>query len=136
MYDKSYQLNSPSCIAEAVEDDLIVINLLSGKYYNLRGAAAQAWRAMMSGVTPQQLLDANNWTEPQTQAFDQFLQLLVTESLMTAHGQINSSALAVTILLADHAATFEVDVFTDMEEMLRLDPIHDADTNIGWPNKP
>ena len=136
MYDVSYRLNSPNCIAEAVEDDLIVINLFSGKYYNMRGAAALAWESLLNGTTPSQLLSVNNWTESQTQAFGQFLQLLVDESLIVEQTKAGSPELPMVILISDDPTPFQVDVFTDMEEMLRLDPIHEADSNIGWPHKP
>jgi hypothetical protein len=136
MYDVSYRLNSPNCIAEAVEDDLIVINLFSGKYYNMRGTAALAWESLINGSTPRQLLSANDWSNSQTQAFDQFLQLLVGENLIVEQTQAVSPESLMVILISDESSPFQVDVFTDMEEMLRLDPIHEADSNIGWPHKP
>jgi len=135
MYEISYQLNSPNCIAEAVEDDLIVINLFSGKYYNMQGAAVHAWHALLNGAKPSQLLNANDWTEAEEQAFRHFLQLLVDESLIVAHARTINTELPLTILINDETSSFKVEVFTDMEEMLKLDPIHDADADIGWPHK-
>lgn len=136
MYDVSYRLNAPTCIAEAVDDDLIVINLVNGKYYNMRGSSALAWEALLEGCTPNQLLRANQWTDAETQAFGAFVQLLVDESLMVEHGPAGESASSVSIVLSEDPAPFQMDVFTDMEEMLRLDPVHEVDANVGWPHKP
>lgn len=136
MLDNSYRLNEPSCIAEAVEDDLIVINLISGRYYNMRQQTVTIWQALAQGVTPATLLNANAWSSDQQKQFEQHVSFLIQEQLLVLVPDSTSQGDAPQIELDGQTNPFHVDVFTDMEEMLRLDPIHDANADTGWPHKP
>jgi hypothetical protein len=130
-----YRLNTPWCIAEAIEDDLIIINLATGRYYNMRQQSVSCWGALAQGVTPAELLVANTWDADQTSRFKNFLQYLLDEQLLVQQEVVVKSVEAPRIELIGDTQTFLVDVFTDMQEMLLLDPIHDASKNAGWPNK-
>jgi hypothetical protein len=135
MLEERFQLNAPACIAEAVEDDLIVINLHSGRYYNMRGETVFGWQALIQGVTPGELLSANTWDSGQTERFKGFVQYLIDEQLLVPQEARTCKVTAPYIELGGGTEPFLVDVFTDMEEMLLLDPIHDASVAAGWPHK-
>ena len=135
MLETSYQLNAPACIAEAVENDLIIINLSSGRYYNMRHETVVVWQALTQGVTPANLLQFNDWDAQLQERFKAHLQFLLDEALLVPHDELMAAADAPRIELAGADNPFHVDVFTDMQEMLLLDPIHDADANVGWPHK-
>lgn len=135
MLGHCYRLNAPSCIAEAVEDDLIVIHLATGRYYNMRGQSVMVWNALVGGVEPQALLAANAWQAPQNQRFEEHVGFLVQEGLLVPSSSESEAANAPIIDLDGSEDPFQVDVFTDMEEMLRLDPIHDANADVGWPQR-
>lgn len=131
----SYRLNSPACIAEAVENDLIIINLSSGRYYNIRHETVAVWQALTQGVTPVNLLQANEWDVQLQERFKAHIQFLLDDALLVPDNELLAAVDAPRIDLADADNPFHVDVFTDMQEMLLLDPIHDADANVGWPHK-
>ena len=135
MLKKSYRLNSPSCIAEAVDGDLIVINLASGRYYNMRHETVSVWNALTSGVSPSDLILGNTWNNVQQLNFQKHVQFLLNEQLIVALSNLTIGLKTPEILINEVGESFHVDVFTDMEEMLRLDPIHDASADTGWPNK-
>jgi hypothetical protein len=135
MLEKSYKLNSPSCIAEAVDGDLIVINLASGRYYNMHHETVFAWNALTSGISPSDLILGNTWNNAQQLNFQKYVQFLLNEQLIVALSGQTLGLKAPEILINEVGESFYVDVFTDMEEMLKLDPIHDANADTGWPNK-
>lgn len=135
MLEKRFKFNAPACIAEAVENDLIVINLHSGRYYNMRGETVASWQALTQGVTPAELLGANTWNSGQTERFKGFVQHLLDEQLLVPQEAPTDKVTAPYIELGGGTEPFHVDVFTDMEEMLLLDPIHDASVDSGWPHK-
>jgi hypothetical protein len=135
MLEISYRLNSPSCIAEAVDDDLIVINLATGRYYNMRHETVACWQALIQGITPAALLAGNTWEIMQVTRFKDFVTYLVDEQLLVQQQSLPDNAMAPNIELGMRNDPFMIDVFTDMEEMLLLDPIHDASTDAGWPHK-
>jgi hypothetical protein len=131
----TYKMNAPACIAEAVEDDLIVINLNTGRYYNMRHETVATWRALTQGVAPEQLIAANNWSADQTSRFKAHVQHLLDEQILVPSVEQIEVPAAPCIEINHAHEPFQVDVFTDMEEMLLLDPIHDASTDAGWPHK-
>lgn len=135
MLDMVYRMNAPTCISEAVEDDLILINLGTGLYYNMRQESAQAWQALAQGVRPSDLIAANAWNETQRARFQEHLQYLLNEQLLVSSPDSGHQVEAPQIDLTDVEDPFQADVFTDMREMLLLDPIHDASANLGWPHK-
>jgi len=135
LLNSSYKINAPDCICEEVEGDLIVINLLSGRYYNMRGASVIAWNAIIAGVAPSQLIKASDLTAEQLIAFEHYTGVLVKEELIVTTEQESTKVDVLPLIIHDEASPFQVDIFSDMEEMLRLDPIHEADANLGWPHK-
>ena len=135
MIDFSYKLNAPSCIAEAVEDDLIVINLTTGRYYNMRRETAACWQALTEGFAPADILAASVWDGEQRARFTRFVQQLVDEQLLVVASEPAPAVGAPNIECKAGHEPFHVDVFTDMEEMLLLDPVHDASVDTGWPHK-
>lgn len=135
MLDNQYRLNAPSCIGEAIEDDLIVINLGTGRYYNIRNEGVAIWQALTQGVTSSALIAANDWTDQQIHLFKEYVRFLVEEQLLVALPAMIEAPPTPCIELHHADKPFQVDVFTDMEEMLLLDPIHDASADAGWPQK-
>lgn len=135
MLGQRFKLNTLACIAEAVENDLIVINLHSGRYYNMRGETVASWQALIRGVAPGELISANTWDSSQIEHFKGFVQYIIDENLLVPQEAPTAQMAAPHIELGGGAEPFLVDVFTDMEEMLMLDPIHDASVDSGWPHK-
>lgn len=137
MHNTHFRLNAPNCISEEIEGDLIVINLSTGRYYNMRGISVKLWQALANGASPSSIIAANNWSMAQQSSMLRFLESLLEEGLLTKNDtpaqHIAPEVLTISILEDD---PFKMDVFTDMEEILGLDPIHEADTkDAGWPTK-
>lgn len=137
MHNSHFRLNAPNCISEEIEGDLIVINLSTGRYYNMRGISVKLWQALVNGASPSSIITANNWSVIQQSSMLRFLESLMEEGLLvkndTPAQHVAQEVLFISILEDD---LFQMDVFSDMEEILGLDPIHEADIkDAGWPNK-
>lgn len=131
-----YQLNSPPCIAELVDGEYVVINLDSGKYYNIVGLGAQVFQYLTLGVSVSALLSAMSEDSSFSLQLDQFISQAVDEGLLKAALIDETSELPKPVL--DNALgieTLAINVYTDMQELLVLDPIHEVDEAQGWPNK-
>jgi hypothetical protein len=137
MLNTSYCLNAPNCISEEIEGDLIVINLSTGRYYNMRGPSVRLWQMLAEGILPSLISEANKWNATQLSLMIRFLESLIEEGLLVkndAQAQYVAPEGLLIQTLDDNS--FHMDVFTDMEEILGLDPIHEADTtDAGWPTK-
>ena len=136
-----YELNNPPMIAELVEGEVIAIDLERGSYYSLLGAAAQVWGAIVAGGSAEEILAA---VVPAPGAgslagsLEGFLNALLAEELIRPAARSNPAAqsrpaAAVAPLAPWPAEALRFDRFTDMQDLLTLDPIHEVDEEAGWP---
>ena len=133
-----YQINEPDVTAETFEEEVIVINLANGRYHSLRGSGSWLWRALSAGLSPrdavQRLLAAGDATPDAAERAAEFIDRLVTEELLVAAAD---QAPAMTADVPPPAAFLAplIETFTDMENLLAIDPIHEVDVQ-GWPHTP
>jgi len=131
-----YELNNPPMIAELVEGEVIAIDLERGSYYSLLGPAAQVWGAIVAGRSAQEILAAvapASATASLAGSLSGFLETLLAEQLIRrAPGSLAPSA-PIESLAPWPADALRFERFTDMQDLLVLDPIHEVDEEAGWP---
>jgi hypothetical protein len=127
-----YRINSSGVIHETIDDEVVIINLDKGHYYSLDGCGAWIWRALVAGLSPAAIVDAFAGDQG---AIGSGLSELIAE--LEAEGLIvTADAGDVTVELEAPTAPFEavkLQRYSDMEELLLLDPIHEVDEQ-GWPH--
>jgi hypothetical protein len=131
-----YELNNPPMIAELVEGEVIAIDLDRGSYYSLVGPAAEVWSALIAGRSGQEILAAANTALDQGPAanLQGFVESLLAEQLIrraAPQGGAPGTPLAPIAPWPGDCLRFER--FTDMQDLLILDPIHEVDDEAGWP---
>jgi len=129
-------------IHETVDGETMIVRLDSGNYYSLNGPGGRVWAFIEQGMSGTQIIAEfagrsgidRNVAEEQMQLF---FDSLIKEGLILQNG--NSSD-AKTIYQSDNIElctnSFEpplLSKYTDMQELLILDPIHDI-SEAGWPN--
>ena len=133
-----YELADPSMISARVFDDEIVIaNFSTGIYYSLRFAAAEIWLGLMAGVPADRVVQAiapHCKVAPQefADAAATLIRTLEEEKLIAPASRTSDEGWHARL----HNGTFEpptIERFTDMEDLLLLDPIHDVGKT-GWPD--
>jgi hypothetical protein len=140
------RLNSPNVISETIEDETIIINLLTGTYYSLRGSGAEIWAAIQAGSSEEQLVeelveryDADR--ETIASAVEDVIEELRSEELVVVDSETErSAALASNTRLNGKAgaATSQfvlpsIEKYTDMQDIILLDPVHEVGEQ-GWPH--
>lgn len=138
-----YRLNSPDVVQEELEGEVIVVHLVSGSYYSLTKSGADVWKRLISGQTAAAIVDQLTELTDGTRsvigpAVDQFVADLVAEQLLVpaAPGTAGLSLAAGTT--PGERSPFEAprfEKFTDMQELLLVDPIHEV-AEAGWPLQP
>jgi hypothetical protein len=146
--DARLTLQAPHVIHEAIDGEVVVINLATGTYYSLRGSAAEAWELIQrpDGVVLGQLVAtlAARFDAPPSDlraALEPFLADLGEEGLVSWANDAASSGTGVELVAAsnghaDPAGGFEpprLEKFTDMQELVLLDPVHEVGES-GWPH--
>ena len=139
-----FQVNSPKIVSETIDGEVIVVNIDRGYYYSLLKTGADLWSCIEGHLDSQRMIQEigkkyDGSIEEITAAVDEFLDKLQHEDLIIANtiiitpGAINHQESAT----GNEKPKFEkpiLEKFTDMEDLLLLDPIHEIDVDAGWPN--
>lgn len=123
-----YRINSPKVIHQIFETEVVVVNLETGSYYSVEGAGIDIWRALEAGGSEHEIFEH--------EAARNFLGELADEALIVAAEEISVPQPAI---LASMPRDVSLDPprlrkFTDMRDLLLLDPIHELD-DAGWPQR-
>jgi coenzyme PQQ synthesis protein D (PqqD) len=138
--DRSFK-QTPSTVHETFVDETVVMNLGSGCYYSLCGTSSVVWTMLVDGTTEQAMVRTLNAADHAadskeiTRLIREFVNLLIAENLLIpAAAEDTTESFDVSRLPASFKSftppTF--DKFTDMEDLLLMDPIHEVDEE-GWP---
>jgi hypothetical protein len=140
--ETTYSINAPDVIAETIDGETMLVNLATGSYYNLEGSGAEVWSLLMEGATPRQIseeLAARFIGEKEeiegavARLVDELrAEQILVESLPTAARPATpppAEAAARRPFAAPKLAKF-----TDMQDIILLDPVHEVDAR-GWPHQ-
>lgn len=139
-----FSINAPAVVSETIEGETVAVNLETGCYYSMTGTAALLWTLMDKGLTleaMEDLLVAKGLAEKGKihQSLEDFFGKLLEKELVTESQTSDDAPPAADEdprkLIAGISAFTEPELeeFTEMQEMLLLDPIHEVDKT-GWPN--
>jgi hypothetical protein len=143
MGDTLYRIKRPSVVSETIDGEVLVLRLVPGYYYSLDGSAALIWEGVEQGrplEAIQSRLAAAYEGDPveMAQAVAAFLASLVEEELIEASPEPPDVGADPAPASPDGGGArprFAAPVlnrYTDMQDLLVLDPIHDV-SEMGWP---
>jgi Coenzyme PQQ synthesis protein D (PqqD) len=141
-----FKINAPKVVFENYENEVVLINLYSGIYYSISNTAAEIFSQIEQEKSKVCILDGviNKYegnTPAMVASVEKFLEDLLNEGLIIREEKkidtsssadkekVNKNTNPVKLL-------FEAPVlnrYTDMQDLLLLDPVHDVDKT-GWPN--
>jgi hypothetical protein len=141
----TYKVNSPNIIHETIDDEVVIVDLENGFYYSLRGTAAQIWARIIGGFSEPDIIKYLSVQYNIDQArieksIKDFIHQLVEENIIHQTAPANmgdapdrSEPQLINLTKIVEFKTPVIEKFTDMSELLLLDPIHEVDET-GWPN--
>jgi len=141
-----FRVNGPKIIHETIDGETVLVNLDSGNYYSLDGVGADVWGLVENGVHVGGII---TWVAQQyrgeisdiEKALFRLLEELQREELIVVD-EPGSSQTSVDqgdqdgVSVPEQLKNFTPPVlhkYSDMQDLLLLDPIHEVD-EIGWPN--
>jgi hypothetical protein len=140
----------PKIVSETIEGEVIILNLDRGRYYSLTLAGTDVWGAIQQGASPREIVDGllvryEGGRSEVEGAVQELLDELRREELILPLPPGAPGALTPTVNGSAPSdggqgsrPSFQAPVlqtYTDMEDLLLLDPIHEVDES-GWPNRP
>lgn len=148
-----YVPNTPAVAFEAFDDEVVLIHFPSGRYFRLDDVGRAAWKALdaVRGSTRAEIAEAIGHRfegdvgviATEIDAFVDGLaenELVVDAATRDASGGTDGESASAADEPSPEAdakrSPFRaptLEVFTDLEDILLLDPIHDVDET-GWPH--
>lgn len=145
--DPVFKINGPNVVFEIIEGEVVIVNLLKGHYYSLVEAGADIWQGITKGFSREGIVedlvaryDANR--EDIRKGIKNLVKKMEEEGLIAIEnnpplGNVAKPDAQDKVIKDTEKLKFKAPVlqkYTDMEQILLLDPVHDVD-NAGWPNK-
>ena len=140
---ESFRIKSPSVIHETIDDEVVVIHMLKGSYYNLEGSATRIWSRLVASTSFgaivrefESLFDVG--VVDVEESVTRFLDELEREDLIERVSEVlspNPENVGGVVSPGNGTERFIPPVitkYTDMQDLLLLDPIHDVNQK-GWP---
>lgn len=131
---------APQVVREVFDDEVIIINMESGNYFSLNSTGAYVWSLIEAGFAVDAIVgrlrdDFDVAEELAAPSVNELLEQLLKEELIVA----GAGPAPAPAQVAKPAAKRDFEkpslaVYTDMQELLLLDPIHDVDET-GWPQR-
>jgi hypothetical protein len=122
------------------EDEVVIVDLDTGRYFCVQEAGADAWRLMLAGHSVAEMATslATRYDASEDALADAIARLceeLVREQLVASTTDRPAAPDAGALGAIDPRRRFTppaLQVYTDMQDLLLLDPIHEVDA-AGWP---
>ena len=140
---KRFRINRPKVIDEAFDDEVVIIDFETGSYYSLNKVGADVWGFIGAGAALGEIMEAiagrYEGSRPEIEeGVHRLVAELAAENLIVADGETKAES---GLPRAEPPpgigrAVFQpprLEKFTDMQELILLDPIHEVDET-GWPN--
>jgi hypothetical protein len=135
--------NRPRIVDETIDGEALIMDMVSGAYYGCDGASAFAWLALAGGATTDEVATALSERfgmsgDQLRTSVDDFVGTLVGHQLLVDRGDEAPEPFDDAVAAYDGgyepAEALAVDAFTDLADLILLDPVHDV-TEAGWPHK-
>lgn len=130
------RLNTPDVIHESFDNESVIVNLRIGIYFSLNEAGLPLWEEIGKGTTDERLVALWRAKQETDEAgaravVGAFLKELQDEQLI-----VSDEPGALSAPAGDPPAGIvrpTLQKYTDLQDLLMLDPIHDVDER-GWPH--
>ncbi len=122
--------NEIDCQREKFGSDLVLLNFKTGSYMNVVDPGTTVVELLIDGVSPSRILDHIAKAEPDLRAATEAFisELVANEVLVQSHETPNAKPINLELKTAP-----ALQIFSDMADLIKADPIHEADDSMGWP---
>jgi hypothetical protein len=143
MNNQRFRVNTPTVTHETIDGEAVIINLDSGNYYSLVDVGSFIWGLVENGASAHEVQNLalqtyhGNPTDIDRGVQDLLAQLQQENLIVPVNGagEAFDPAIGVPSNNNHEKPSFNPPLlhkYSDMQELLLLDPIHDVDET-GWP---
>lgn len=117
--------------AEVFGDEMVLIDIRSGRYFSLRGAAMDLWHLFQAPIPRAQLVEF--FTAHDQNELETVVSTMLDAGLLHT---ANSSAPGLAVIERRAYTAPSVEIYSDLADLIALDPVHEVDSEKGWPVQP
>jgi len=136
-----YEIYSPQVIQETIEGEVIIVSLDSGNYYSLNRSGGEVWQLALASYSQAEIISElqRSYLSGGVNPGDTvpgFLNQLVEHQLLkpSSAGKTPQPKKNQKIETNNPFEEPRLEAYSDMQELLLLDPIHEVDES-GWPTR-
>ena len=135
--ERRYRIDQSQFFYDYADGLAIIINSVTGVYYGINPFGSAIFNQLMEGAAPasilEQLRQLSNCPLEIENTLADFMTRLQAFGLLIAEEQAGIVAQSFHESLAVEGFSFEVEEFAEIREILLADPIHDVNSDFGWP---
>ena len=138
-----FHVAAEDIIHEIIDREVIIVNTLIGHYFSLNETGASIWESLVEGHSLEEITKQfEEKYDSESQVIEAsivgFIEKLLEESLIVvtpSNEQDPSDSFASCESVSNKTAYVipVLEKYSDLEELLLLDPVHEVD-EMGWPN--
>ena len=136
-----YIFNEEKVFADLADGQFIVLNHVNGEYYSFDKTSSIVLKALTEGCSAEDLVQAfcNRYREEASsvpQHVKRFVEQLISLGIIIPGGNEEGHAEKyIAVIDSEKMPELSCEVFTDVADLLTMDPIHEVDEKAGWPFK-
>ena len=126
-------------VADVFADETVLINVEKGLYFSMQGSATQIWQAFdMPQEVPAAVAALASGLSPaqREEVAATVAKMIEHELLIEAEAPPAGDGTALLSLAAGAYVVPVLSVFSDLAELIAIDPVHEVDEGAGWPVRP
>lgn len=141
MPNTTFECNTPDVVFENFGDEVILLNLKTGRYFSLDPIGIACWDYLSRQVPLRGAIEGIGSAFPSESAeriagdLQRLLEQFIAEELLRPSSLSPAASIAGHPKLPAAYAQPSLLKFEDVADMLKLDPVHDV-SEVGWPHPP
>ena len=134
-----YAFNDKKAFCDDTDGQLIVLNFDTGAYYSFNSLASMVFRDLIAGYEKnkiEQMLEQFAPAEDVKLQLSELVDKMLEKELIIsiAESQTPKEPMSFyTESLLEDGFSLHIDEFMDVADLLLMDPIHEVDPDVGWP---
>lgn len=141
MQDSKFGINTKSTSHDRLDGEVIVVDLESGSYYCLTDSGADIWTLVVQGLSIEEIdktLNENYIGEQLVIRMDteKFINKLIEIKIIFPIKSAEKHEFQLpNDLIRSKWIEPNIDEYNDMWDLIKMDPIHESNEELGWPEK-
>ena len=132
-----YKLNEEKMFYDYADGQAVVINYQTGMYYGMSFLSSAILDRIVAGKDVEEIITAVK-ALPQcppdiAERVHNFVEELLEAEVIVSGPSVPGGAEPLANEMAEDGFDLKLDMFAEMSDLLRADPVHDVDINEGWP---